>query len=139
MLLVLHIKTPVMLTPALQAYNAIIRCFQNPVNDIDNIEEYIGDLVNAIFNEYEPSITEWSSNYDKVNGKDTTSADAFFFNERRIVIGYKFLHEKAKYIHIVAALMKDFPKPNLSIRKAIFLYDASLHKIVQIENETPKV
>jgi hypothetical protein len=124
---------------ALQAYNEIISCFRNPGGSITDIEEYIADLVNDFCNEYEAAMTEWASNYHKVMGKDITSADTLFFNERRIVIGYKYLHDAAKYIHIIVALMKDFPRPNVSIRKAIFLYDAELQRIIEIENEIPEV
>lgn len=124
--------------PALKAFNELIFCLHNREN-IEDIEGYMAELVSDFHSEYEAHITQWASNYHKIRGRDTTCADTLFFKERRLVIAYKYLHDDARYIHIIAALMKDLPKPNLSIRKAIFLYDADLQKIIQIENEIPEI
>lgn len=128
-----------MFIPAIQAFNEIIYCLKNAGEEVDNIEDYIADLVNDFVTEYNSHLTEWASNYNKINGGDTTSADTLYFADRRIVIAYQFLFEEAKYIHIVIALMKDNPKPNLSIRKAIFLYDSEFQKIIQVQDEMPEL
>ena len=124
--------------PALSAYNDIVACLKNPGDDFSDIENFISEIVNTILEAYEDHITEWASSYRKNMGRDTTSGDTFFFGERRIVIGYNYLHDEAKYIQILVALMKDLPRPDLSIRKVIFVYDADLQKIIQIQDEMPE-
>jgi hypothetical protein len=125
--------------PAIEAFNEIVFSLKDPGDDVDNIEEYIVDLINAIFIEFEEHISEWTSNYHNITGRDTTNADTLFFNQRKIVIAYKYLFETARYIHIVVALMKDCLERDLSIRKAIFVYDTELQMIFHVENEIPEV
>lgn len=134
-----YLKKSKMSIPAIQAFNEIIYCLKNAGENLEDIESYMSDIVNDFVAEYKPYVTEWSSNYHKVTSGETTSADTLFFGERRIVIAYQYLHDDAKYIHIIIALMKDLPKPNLSVRKAIFLYDAELQNIMQVQDELPEL
>lgn len=124
---------------AVQVFNEVIHCLKNSSDECGDLEEFISGLVNSFIYEYKPQVTEWTSNYHKEGEGGTTSADTIFFGDRRIVIAYKYLHEHAQYCQLVVALMKDYPKPNLSIRKAIFLYDAGLQHFIQVQDEMPEL
>ena len=109
-----------------------------PPEDLVDIEFFLAEAVRDVYYEHTDAITEWVTSFNKVTNGATSRADTLIFQYHRVVVAYNYLIDEANYINIVVAVMKDFPNPNLSIRKALFLYDCKANMILKIDNEIPR-
>ena len=119
-------------------FKEIVRYINDPRAEIEDIEYYLYKMVKDFFCEYEPCIKEWVSSHTKGNFGSINHADSFLFQQHRIVVGYSYLHELGSYVNIRVVVMKDLPTTNLSIRKAMFIYNIQEGKMVQVDNEISK-
>lgn len=110
--------------------------FQN--QDLKDLESFLSHAVRSLYYEYIDHIIEWTSSFTKIKDGATTQADTLMFQSHRVVVAYSYPLERANLVNVVVALMKDFPKPNLSIKKALFMYDCRSKTFVKIDTEIPR-
>ncbi len=107
-------------------------------DEITNLEAYLHQLAERVYNLHNSDINEWETASRRIKFGHTAHLHTLGFAKHRITVSYNYLYDITSYATVMINLIKDFPKPDLSIRKVLFLYDFKSKRLVQLDNEISK-
>lgn len=102
---------------------------------VADVRRFLFELMRSLHQSSTENISEWETVSRRVTNQANTQLHTLTLGKYRLTVTYHYLFDLSSYATILVTVIKDSPRKNVTIRKALFLYDCKMQKILELDNE----
>ena len=103
---------------------------------VADVKRYLYEMVKSLHHTSSGNITQWETVSRRITNQANTHLHTLTFKQHCVTITYHYLFDLSSYATILVAIHKNSPQRQVSVRKALFLYDCKNQRILELDSES---